>query len=863
MVESFRLTRGQFIRRLALGLTLALAHNAAAHGFAVINEVSARSEDWGSSVLVKMTGDPVYKVIEIQKKELLIALKDSEISQEFACEPSSDDTLIEAIEVGRSPNDVICLLVRLRKAYTGIDHEMDADKNALHIKIRGEPLGPVPAAVSDEPAKAVEQDVPDSPAVDPKSTGSEAPGMPEHVNRLLNPGAGDNTPDREAFLNAAADFQMGRWGETVHQLKQIIEKYPKSQYLERSHFLMAMSYNLMFEKDISGHLVEIKKYYQDAISKFPGSDFVAHAMVSIGNAYALAGNHFEALAYYNLVLGSYASTAAVPEALFERGKLLAMTKKSQEAVQSFEEIEKSYPGSRFAVAAKIERAKALFDMNSFKHALEALDEVIAKDPGKIYEVSDILLYSGYCHYELGDLGKARDALTRVLNYYPENESNHLILTRIADTYREEADGGKDERAGSKAARLYNLVVRRFPDSEGSLISMLRLAADIEKVEPGMLFPPLGIEEITYRKPAPDIYKVIISTHDESSLAPLAVLRLANRQHMGNDHDGSVKTLRDFLSEHPDTSFGEEIRSALGASVKVIMEKEYKAGNYGRIVGYYEQMQNDLSGGRIPDVLLMVGDSYRRLHLYDNAISMFNQAGESYAFHEIPAALLFGLGESYYGVQRLEDAQQVLTDFVARFPEDDRTPRAYLVVGEIMQRQKKYEKAKESFESALQGATDESQKLEILFAMADVLSAQEDYKEASRLLNEAIGLLGKNKAGSNVKTYDAYQRLGEVYMNIGDHGNASSAFERALEVSPKGGNDHSIRFRLAECYERLQDNDKAEIILNEIIASGDPFWNRMAQEKMNEININKDLQREMRQNAGRTSQILIRGEALYA
>ena len=659
---------------------------------------------------------------------------------------------------------------------------------------------------------------------------------PGGMDQLLNPDSVYTTLDTELFLQAVGRFQAGRWGDTIRILSEIIKAYPKSPHLERAYFLLAKSYDHMFKRNISEHFLEVNRHYQDAISRFPNSVFVPDAMVSIGNCYFKVKNYYEALAYYSLVYKNYKAYAAAPEALFEQGRVLALTKKPQEAIRSFQQVERLYPETPFASPAKIERAKALFDMNSFKRSLRVLDEIMTTEPNKIYEDPDILLYSGYNYYELGRLGKARDLLCKVLNYFPDIESNHLILTRIADTYREQG-------MESKALELYNMVIRRHPDSEGGLISMLRLAADIEKVELEMLVSPGVIEEIApYNRPACETYKEIVKTHGDNPLSQLAGLRLALQREKDKDYEGSINILRGILAKYPDTPLKEQVKSALGAPVEAIFEREQQGENYAKIVGYYEEIKYDLVVEDMPKVLLILGDAYRRLHLYDRAISALEKAKKSYSDQGQPATLLLGLGESFYKVQRLEEAQRSLEVFVDRYPEDKRAYQAYFLIGDIMLRQKEYEQAIAVFDLAMQKNPDGLYKLDILLAMAEASNCHRDYDSASKLLNRAIALMNQNKADSATGTYEAYQELGKTYLKLGKNKQAVSAFENALKVSPKGRDDHSLQFRLAECYQRLEERDKTEGILNQIIASGDTFWSRMAEAKINEMHIREAFER---------------------
>jgi TolA-binding protein len=836
---------------LCLVLSLTVAHHAESQTLAVIHKVLAKSEKDSSSIIIKLSGNPACKVIGIGKREILIALKDSELSKGLFNKQITGDGLIQRVEINKRPNNVSCLLVKLHEPYIGIDHRIETGKGTLRVQITGK-AGPSGVASTTASSKKTLKSSGSDSSLSHADTGAHvALSKACGVDQLLNPDSRDTTPDTDLFLQAAGRFQAGRWGETIRILGKIIKTYPKSPHLERAYFLLAKSYDRMFTKNISEHFLEVNRHYQDAISEFPNSVFVPDAMVSIGNCYFKVKNYYEALVYYRLVRENYEAYAAATEALFEQGRVFALTKKPKQAIGSFQQVEKLYPETPFASMAKIERAKALFDMNSFKRSLRLLDEVMTTEPNKVYEDPDVLLYSGYNYYELGRLGKARDLLCKVLNYYPDIESNHLILTRIADTYREQG-------FENKALELYNMVIRGYPDSEGGLISMLRLSADTQEVE----FDPGVIEEIApYNRPARETYKEVVKAHGDNPLSQLAGLRLALQQEKDKDYEGSINILRGILAKYPDTPLKEQIKSALRAPVEAIFEREQQGGNYARIVGYYEEVKNDLVVQDMPNLLLVLGDAYTRLHMYDRAISAFEKAKKSYPDQSQPPTLLLGLGESFYNVRRLEEAQRSLEGFVARYPEDKRAYHAYFLIGDIMLRQKEYTQAMAAFDLAMQKAPNGLYKIDILLAMAEASNWHRDYDKASRLLNRAIALMNQNKADSSSGTYEAYQELGETYLKLGKSKQALSAFENALKVSPKGRDDHSLRFRLAVCYQRLEKKDKTEGILNQIIASGDPFWSRLAETKINEMHV-----REAVEKLGytwKTSQARIQSDDFYA
>jgi len=792
---------------------------------AVIEQVRIDSGENASGVVINVTGSPNYKVILIEDTELLIAFKDTGISQAvFARESIVGDKWVQGIEMAPKPSHVGSVLIRTKKPYSELAYQVRKSKGQLRVEIRGK--GKPYTKGSGQVASRV---------LAPHGDGEASAGLTaqDRTDPLLDVKSRLGTPDTDLFLEAAEYYRDKRWEYAIRTFKKIIQSYPESPHLERAYFLLAKSYHRMFEKKMPQHFVEITKHYQIAISRFPKSEYVADAMVSIGDCYLEAKNYYEAMAYFNLVLDQHKDHPAAAEALLQRGRILAVTKQPQRAMRSFQALEKRYPKTRSATKAKVEIAKALFNTQSFKHSLRALNEVIATQPDEAYKNSEILLYTGYDYYELGQLPEAREAFSKLLNYYPEVESNPLVLTRMADIYR-------DEGAQHKASKLYALVAGSYPDTEGGLISLLRLAGIEEKTGTGN--PPFEVGKTSLGETAQDIYEQIIEKYPDNPLSQLAMLRLAALQQKKKDYKRSIMTLRKILEKHPDTSLRAEVTSVLQASLKAFLEQEKQAGHIASITKYYEEMKTVLPFEDMPDLLSWLGDTYRGLQLYGPALSMFRQASRYYADQSQSADILFGLGECAYREKRLDEAEKALKAFVTRYPERRETSEARYWLGLIFSQDQRYDEAFKALTMALQRETDEYHQAKIRMAMANVLNGRGDHERAAGSLREAVTLLNRSKDGSSEDLYMAYRKLGETYLKLRNKKKAVPVFKKALALVPEGSDSYSLQFRLAQCYQWVKATDKAEGILNRLVASGDPFWSKVAQVQIKEMNITKSVEK---------------------
>jgi TolA-binding protein len=836
----------------------------------VIQEVTTHSEDGVSAVLIKLTGFSSYKMIPIEDREILIALKDTEVSEGVVgSESVVGDTFLKGVEITQKPSRVACVLVKTHKPNDEIQYRMRESKKSLRIEISDEKrrssrntkdVGQKRGNLLKTPSAALSMD------------------RKKQAKKLFVLNDGPDTRDRELLKNALENFEKKEWDETIALLEKTLLSYPQSFYLEIAHFLLAKSHHRKCVNEMDLHLVDIVQHYQVALTRFPESKYAPDALLSMGDCYFQTNQYYEALTYYSRILEKYGNHSVTPAAMLQQGKVLALTKKPLMALRQFETLENQFPKTPFAMKARLEMAKTLFDLHSFKRSLKTLGEISREMPDEVYRNPDILLYTGYNYYELGRLQEARETLSKALNYFPQLETKDLVLTRIADTFRE--DGME-----SKAMKLYDFVARTYPDSEGSVISLIRVAEDAEKGETESSDVPGQQKSVEKKsKSAQKIYEQIIERFPGSPLAHVAMLKLGNLEKKAEryeeairifkdllakktegklrkqvaralqdailkfaavhrkegNHEKSVTLLTEILTDHPNSNYRAEVKSALEQSLDAIFKKHKNSGDVELIISYYDQLKGVLPFEDMPKLLLQIGDAYREIHLWESAMTVFEKARPFYGKKDLPSHALMGLVESTYKLKEFEKAEKAARAFVGSYPSHYKVAEAHLFLGEIFLMRKDPKKALQFLKVALSKRPDRATRLEVLSAIARASNTLGDYAAAARSLESAIGLIKKEKEIPSEVLASAYRELGETNVRQGDKEKAVRSFMKALELQPKGAIVYGLQFRLAQCYQWTKEWDKAEAMLSRIATSGDPFWSKVAQAQINDMHIQESM-----------------------
>ncbi|MBU0650601.1 tetratricopeptide repeat protein [bacterium] len=391
---------------------------------------------------------------------------------------------------------------------------------------------------------------------------------------------GDGKEDTSIYLKCLDTYKAKDWEGAIEYLARLIKKYPNGRYTEKAYFILAKSYDHLNTEIVSVQYKEIKGHYEDAISRFPISEYVPDALFSIGNLYFFIKNYYEALGYYNLVLNKDKGSILRVKALMQKVRVLLLTNRKEDALSALDELEiltSEYPNLSERIEAKIEKAKILYEMNKFNRSLKILNELNKEGNENIYKYPEISLYIGYNHYQLGDNQKARENLYRYYNTCPEREINHLVLNQIGDTYR-------NEGMIADAVKFYRMVLERYPDTDGAIISKIRLAEQQEDKD--------WIEKTrTEIGSSKKIYENIVNDSDDKKdeknpLIQLSMLKLGITYQKEKEYEKSLKVLKELLEKYPKTSLKKELSHALMLTIESMLKKEIENHKYLNIINLY-------------------------------------------------------------------------------------------------------------------------------------------------------------------------------------------------------------------------------------------------------------------------------------
>ncbi len=610
-----------------------------------------------------------------------------------------------------------------------------------------------------------------------------------------------------------------KWAEAFELFDQIAQDEGGAKPCrEYATLLKAFCYFKDLEKSEAPwkNYVKAADYFQDMVSFYPDSPYVAYALAALGKIYLRMGDNYQAEGYFQIVRTTYKdSYPGIPEIMFELGWLYTEKNDSQLAIETLKDVVARFPDGEFIGKAKMKLGKAFYNASDFEAAIRTFEELLAEKPHMVYESHELLLYLGNACYQTGRREKALDSLLKVYNLYPGMEGRDTLLTRIGDILVE--TGRKDQ-----ALKIFKQVTRQFPGTDGFVISSMRLAEHLED---------------TAEKER--IYTMVISDYLSNPLSQLAMMRLAHLQNEAGDYEKSVETVKNLLAYKPKDLEQDAIQLIRDASVHVF-KKLLEAGEATELVARYETDRKYLDDMDAPDVFFYAGTGYLKSHLYDKAVETLYKAYNRTMDRKRSDALIGSLAVSLDETGRDDEAMKMAEAYVKRFPDGPESLDIHMRMGRILSGRKQYAKSIAVLRKAYEKTGAAGERTDVLIEIARNQAALGDFNSAVSTLENAAVLLSGSPEKNAETLLPVYKDLAENLMKVREWANAVDVLGRALKLSTETSDLTEIHFRLGEAHQKLRNHEEADRAYAYVVENGDTFWSGMAQERLRSMNLKAKL-----------------------
>lgn len=808
------------------------------------------------------------KVIQVEKNELVVALKGVRLDPQFKI-TGSKKTAIRNVAVERLQGDVIAVVVSGDRSFSAIESGFDAANSNFVITLGAQKTEPVKKAKPEpvkgkaqtkplqvEPKESETVQVKPSPEVPvpakktvpvKKSTeqvsDDEKQSVVQSTKEPVEPEAGpaSNIPEPPVYippvrersrfngdisdlvkLVADAKCTAPEMTDAVMMLNKkmyadayvVLDQYvTQDSYacVEDAFYLRGYAFYRQVNKEDFTQLMKAERLFQDALVSYPASVYVPYAYAAIGMIQKELNNPSAAEGYFNIVKQEYLAYSGLPEVLYHLAGIYARQGYLDKALRYYKQVFEDTSVNSYIADAGIGYGKALFEKKQYLDTLSVLNFVVESEPRKVYESQELLLHIGNANYEVGQSGPAREALTRAMNLFQEIRDPDVILSKVGDTY-------SMENNKEKAVKIYELVREKYPDTKGFVASSIGLArymeSDADKIE---------------------IYTMIKNKFPEDTYARIAMMRLAEIHQANGEYDKCINQIIELLSTQPRGLRYEAVK-LMQKAYEALFEQQLKSGEYTKVLNRYELDHTRIDRMSSRRISFSVGLAYLEAKLFEEAFNHLITSYKQYKRSERSPELLFGLGLAMDESGRDEDALKLLNAFAQRFGKHKDREEALIRSGAIYLEKKKFAQASKNFNEAFRIAKSQLNKGRILMLHSAVFEKKGDIHTASLYHERAVKALALASGENYGILTVAYKELGRIYTQLKLYVKAADAYVKALSFSDDDGEKASLGFLLGDAYQKGNILPKAKEAYEQVSQNYDSVWARMAQQRLDTLEL---------------------------
>jgi TolA-binding protein len=672
--------------------------------------------------------------------------------------------------------------------------------------------------------------------------------------------SGSSEANDSLYNQAMEDFLRGGYTEALEKFKVILQKEPgESAKKEKVMRSMADCYYFLGIKGQKNNLLSAADLYKNVVQNYPDSrDDNAIALYRMANAYAALDFYHEAKREFENFSAKYPDSQHIPEITYRIGEMSYKARKFSESVLKFEEYVHKFPKGEYVKTAYFNLGDCYSQMHQEEIADKWYSAALNKWPDLESISEDVLLSVGFHYFRSM---KYRDALKIFffcVNVYPEKESNKEVLFAIARSFVE-----IDQLPLS--LKIFSLLIEKFPNSREAMESAI-IMANLGVKKPGMRLPVYFQGMRNYQDPL-KTYNDLLAGQPGAEYVEELLFQKGYFLYKNGRHKESFDTYGLLLSRFPNGRSKAEVAKYFMISAERIVDENYTNGDYLAVSEiYFKSREQGLITGDNFKVAYCMGDSLKRVGLYDEAAEVFEKLLKTSGSVTDRNKILLALADidcerrNYENVERIlqrlsavpQEKDRILTinsrqtksnsKSMVKHSSSDGFIQMHInrIFGNVYFKKGLFDKAASayarvfSYEGGIEGMA------EIYRKYADCLKATNSLEAAMTGYRKAIEVYNRESQKYSVDVLIAsYRGLGDCLFEKKEYPEAISMYKQS--ASYLGGRADGLwsLYGMGKGYAELKNSEMADKTFSELKnKGGEGFWSHLADYAVREFSWNE-------------------------
>jgi TolA-binding protein len=630
--------------------------------------------------------------------------------------------------------------------------------------------------------------------------------------------------EKRVYDSARELFLQGKYRKALSTLRYFIDTYPQSGRVDDASYLIGECYFYLAEQSILSSYQPAVDAFQLALALYPDSPDAPWGLFQMANGLRKMGYHFEAQENYQLLIDKFPNLKSIAEAYFWMAEDLFQQDEFMEAKNRFQHFIVKYPHNDYVKQATFRVADCYVGLKDYGRAQKTYEQARTRWPLYSGLFPETLYSMGLTYLKNGHHSKARSILFAALNVFPKQPYNHIIVTKIGDTYREE---GKVEQA----LKVYSQNGVLYPESRGAMISEIKMA-DLGISNPGFFNFIQCLEPLK-------VYEKVIEKYPATDLAEEALYKEGWALAEQKRYQEAISSLMTVLMDYPDSELSEKCFYSLQKNLVKLIDSYFSEEHYYPLLEIYQKYKDPfLVEVKNTKTLFQIGESFRQAGLYDEALGLFGEAKRIYPPNHPEDELTFRVGEIYLLQKSYAQAEKLFKKVITAFPDSAFHRRAFHKLADTYFEQERYGEARLAYFSALESEKKGVRGIKSLFRLGKCYQALgeesltvDTYKKAIRVAED----LGAEQ-GTDEFVIESYFTLADFLYQIKWYGDAIEVYTQAIERFPEDDRAQWALYRIAASYRKAGKDDVDIESLKQLTVTGggEAFWEKVASEHIRNL-----------------------------
>lgn len=224
-------------------------------------------------------------------------------------------------------------------------------------------------------------------------------------------------------------YKSGNTGEAISEFENLQRKFPRSEYADRSLYIVGWIYFQQNKFDMA------IKGYENVLDKYPGSSLGPTIYYSIGDCYFNQGLYDSAIVSYQKVLVDYPSSSHVFDAVNGIQYSYIAKNEPEKAVGLIDQFVEQNPGLSFTDQIYFKKGGIYYGLHKYEKAEESYKDFISKFPSS-KQVPDAYYWIGKSAENLKQSEEALQNFNRIFENFPSSEFAGASVIEMGNIYNE-------------------------------------------------------------------------------------------------------------------------------------------------------------------------------------------------------------------------------------------------------------------------------------------------------------------------------------------------------------------------------------------------------------------------------------------